>query len=367
MDTSFTNRNDNLTVHEDDNIVHKTDEDSLYNSKNYLTKYTGRNITFYERDILASEVGKNIRLSAQSLNHGKACNNVILTVDFITQSNHQNSKVELHKIINFIELSFGGIPYDKISGNFIETLLKYHNLNYTYENSKLTVPIPFHLFLNNSLIYLDKSKLCDLRLCIDINNLLPDFLVDKVSLTATYYSYDDGDINVNFPEYKKLHQLVLPITTTINTINKTDMHLTALFKQYQYDSYNLGSCMNFYHPSSNLFFLFTDKDDNIIIEKMFDYCCVSFNGLDVCENTYSEIKENTALVLGNFNGTYHMNLKNLKYVSHKQINLTHIRHQHLKFIGFPWTNLNEVTVHVCVINSNVLSYVDGSICCYYSS
>jgi hypothetical protein len=34
--TLFTDRNNNHTISEDNHIVHKTGEDSLYNSKNFL-------------------------------------------------------------------------------------------------------------------------------------------------------------------------------------------------------------------------------------------------------------------------------------------------------------------------------------------
>jgi hypothetical protein len=355
-------------LQKDDNIINNIGEDCLYNSKDFLKKYTKiKNKTFYERDILAREVNHWIRFSVpvtrgiRSIDRVQAFNNVNLTIHFWKLPNYQNSKVELHKIINSIELIIGSMPYDKINGYFMETMLKYHNLNYTYTNEKLIIPIPFHLFLDNSLIFIDKLIFNDVKLNVDMNTSLTEFQIDKVSFDASFYNYNDSDLDLNFPEYKKLHQTVLP---TIIKHNKDGKHLTSLVKRYQYDYYLISDSiyLPYNFPSSNLFFLFADGNDNIIKEQMFDYCYISFNGLDRLINTFSTIKKQE-----NIEGVYQFNLKNLDISPHEQVNLSYIRDFRLNFFGLLHIDSKEIKVHTLLTHSNVLSYVNNSMFLHYTN
>lgn len=315
-------------------------EKDLQNSKKLL------NYKFSKQDIICYPNGQSIHI----LNHGDSFNDLVLIVKLNT-----SDKVELHKLINHVEFTIGGQSFDKISGVFLNVLLKHYKLHAMQTENILIIPIPMPLILRNSVVFSCESLGLDKRFKVMFNTP-----VQSYELRVTYYMHQHNqELKVNNTEFK----------TFLNN-NK----LGQIYNFFQYDIYDFSNgvqVIDFNFPSSHMFFTFTDQNNNIIKDKTFTEFTMQVNGQDTIVSTHELLKYDTLKKYGKFEGYYYVNLENFEYnLSHTfdtMINFSYIDHLRLKINPIQQFKNSGLKLHVGSISYNCLRYENGGVGIMYNN
>jgi hypothetical protein len=111
-----------------------------------------------------------------------------------------------------------------------------------------------------------------------------------------------------------------------------------------------------------MFIVFSDQNNNIINNKVFNKLILQVNGYDTIESTYELLKYDTIKVYGNIKGYYYINLENFDYqqthLFDTMINFSYIDNVRLRITSTEQYANAGLKIHVGCISYNCLRYIN---------
>jgi hypothetical protein len=236
----------------------------------------------------------------------------------------------LSELIDSIQLHIGGQSIDSINGNQLEFLLQKYQLQSTYRNNKLMVPLPFDLFWGQNALAFSRLKYHEVSIQVklksetmaDIANM--NLRMDKYTINE--YCNDSTD-QLNYPLYMSKYR-----TEPINS----ELGLA----KYQ---------LNTNHPVSDIYFYFTDANNQIVKEDCFDQVVLKFGEIThdiyeadnlLCESPLPDL------------GLYVINFGNNETINFSKVNDGHLEFTNLK-------SIDGLKIHCGIRNRNIGQQLSG--------
>jgi hypothetical protein len=328
-----------------------TDEEhnELSSCKKYIGKYSVEDVVF------PIEITKpNCKTNVQILKHGKAFNDIRLVV--LLDNINLTSKVNIWDIIKTVEIDVGGCSFDKLSGYAIDILLKKQNKSFTQFGNEIIIPIPFDIISGERLIFLDLIKHNKTRIFVEFGQKC----IEKSHLIVSYYDYDEVKCHDSLLKYgfcfavqhlNIFNQIQGPWNEEFVKTNNSDMYIK----------------LNFNYVTSAMFFTITDNETGEIIkDKMFDECILSFDGFETVNSFISlrhKSNENNC-----DNGVYWLSLEGVQTYNKNYLNMN--KNEYKKYPNL--SNVNSITLRLKGVTDfskkNTLSvYTVSFNCVGYSS
>jgi hypothetical protein len=231
----------------------------------------------------------------------------------VTIPNNNDTFIEPQKLIERIELDFGGNRIDRIDSVNLLLLLKLYNLNWTFVDNTLILPLPLDILINDNAVILSKMQWYDARMNIEFGQ---GYDITDCELQLTYYNFTPTE---QIEQNNNLLKFLLTHVVSDKIINYDIIGFNYKYTEFCGSETFLPNSHNAYRLcftgfSKDMYFTFTDETNNIITDKLFESLKILYNGYEIFIQSYPLMIHNTKQKFNSntnkFDGIYWISIQN---------------------------------------------------------
>jgi hypothetical protein len=296
--------------------------------------------------------------------HGDSAENFVLVVEYHNSNIHQP-----HQLIDEVFIEIGGSIFEKFTGHQLMILLDLYKLKWNSIDNTMFIPLPFGIASHNNTIPLFFLNWHEVRIYIKYTELGQELITNNkikdMNINVDYYYIKKTCEQVNSQSIRNLN--FKPFQNVFKDVNDSVATKYNNMQNVSRDIFNLSEgykTCNLYmiNPTQYIFFYFTDTQNNLITEKLFNSVNLSFNGHDRCSaKSYGEIVFDTKNIIG-LDGVYCFIIAkgNIHGKNNGTVNMSLIDTVQMKFVMTQDTQIKDtICLNICSLSHNIIMYRDN--------
>lgn len=336
---------------------------NLLKDSNAIQKLNSVNELFHFRENILGEQKHALERISLALNenglhqsctiirNGDLAENFVLVIEY----EHDSSNIyQPHQLIDEVYIEIGGHTFEKFTGHQLMILLDLYKLKWNLVGNTMFIPLPFDIASHNNTIPLFFLDLHEVRICIKYTQLGHP-VITRQQVNVDYYYINNR--NFNFEPFQNVFKDVN------NCVASKYNYLQNIYREI-FDLSLGNKVCNLYMelPTQYIFFYFTDAQNNLISDKLFNSVILSCDGFDRCSaKSYGEIVFDTKNIIG-LDGIYSFIIAkgNIHGKNNGTQNMSLINTVQMKFATAQNTQIKD-TVHlnICSLSHNIIIYYDA--------